>query len=363
MNQVNSESGNAASGEISLKDLILKIDIIWKYLLSKWLIIIAMAFLGSILGVTYSLFKKAVYNAELSFALEDTQSSGGLGVAAGLASQFGIDLGGGSVGGAFTSDNLLALMKSRSMIENTLLAPVVIDNKKEQTLAELYISFNDIRKGWQETSSLKNITFLPNISRSTFSLKQDSILGSFYRNIIKSNLIVDKLDKKTSIITVKVTSENELFSKFFTEVLVKNVSDFYIKTKTKKSSDNVNILQKQTDSVRRALDAAIYGVALSTDVNPNANPALQVLRTPAQRRQVDVTANQAILTQLVTNLELSKLALRKETPLIQIIDKPILPLERIKFGRAKGIILGGFLGGFLSVLILSIRKLLSFLVN
>jgi uncharacterized protein involved in exopolysaccharide biosynthesis len=43
--------------------------------------------------------------------------------------------------------------------------------------------------------------------------------------------------------------------------------------------------------------------------------------------------------------------------LIQVIDRPILPLTKEKFGKAKGIVLGGFLGGFLIILILILRRL------
>jgi uncharacterized protein involved in exopolysaccharide biosynthesis len=55
-----------------------------------------------------------------------------------------------------------------------------------------------------------------------------------------------------------------------------------------------------------------------------------------------VQANTAILTELVKQSELAKVTLRKETPLIQIIDRPILPLAKERFGKAKGIVLGGF---------------------
>jgi hypothetical protein len=312
--------------------------------------------LGSALGLLYSIIKKPLYVAELSFALEDDKSSSGisLGAAAGIASQFGIDLG-SSGGGAFNGDNLLELMKSRSMVEKTLLFSIVINNKK-QTLAETYIDFTEFRK---HNPDLNKITFLPGCDPEKFSLTQDSILGVFYKSIIKSNLSIDKVDKKLSIITIKVTSQNELFSKFFTEVLVKNVSDFYVDTKTKKQVQNVNILQYQTDSVRRELNLAINGVASSSDVNPNPNPALQVIRVPTQRHQVDVEANTAILTELVKNLELAKVTLRKETPLIQVIDKPILPLEKLRLGKAKGIILGGALFSFLAALFLISKKFLT----
>ena len=84
-------------------------------------------------------FKKPVYKAELSFALQDDKSSGGgFSSALGLASQFGIDLGGGRAGGEFSGNNLLELMKSRSMVEKTLLTTVNVKGKTE-TLADLYI--------------------------------------------------------------------------------------------------------------------------------------------------------------------------------------------------------------------------------
>ncbi|MEO6977424.1 MAG: lipopolysaccharide biosynthesis protein [Mucilaginibacter sp.] len=352
MNNIDQKKVVDKSGDISLKELILKIKRWWKYLLSKWVIILFAGIVGGAIGLTYALVKKPVYKAELSFALEDDKSSGGgLSGALGLASQFGFDLS-SSGGGAFSGDNLLELMKSRSMVENTLLTTVNI-NGKNQTLAELYISFNKLRESKPE---FKGVRFLPGADPAKFTLKQDSILGVFYREIVKNSLSVEKIDKKLSIITVVVNSKNELFSKYFTEVLTKTVSDFYIDTKTKKSVKNVAILQHQTDSVRRELNAALIGVAASADVNPNANPSLQILRVPSQRRQVDVQANQAILTQLVANLELSKVSLRKETPLIQIIDRPILPLEKDKVGRIKGFIMGGMSCAFLVIIILFCKK-------
>ena len=116
------------------------------------------------------------------------------------------------------------------------------------------------------------------------------------------------------------------------------------------------ILQKQTDSIRGELNGAITGVAVANDNTFNLNPALNVRRAPSARRQVDVQANTAILTELVKQTELAKVALRKETPLIQVIDKPILPLAKERFGKAKGIVLGGFLAGFLAIFSLMVRR-------
>ena len=151
-------------------------------------------------------------------------------------------------------------------------------------------------------------------------------------------------------------SEDEDFAKNFTETLVKEVSDFYILTKSKRASLNMSILERQIDSIRGELNSAITGVALANDNTFALNPALNVRKTTSSKRQVDVQANMAILTELVKQAEVAKVTLRNSTPLIQVIDRPILPLKKEKFGKLKGIILGGLLAGMLIVIFLIIKR-------
>jgi hypothetical protein len=349
-------AANPDSDEISLKELIIKLQEWGSYLLGQWKLIILVAFIGSLLGLGYALRQKPIYKAEFSFVLEDEKSSGGLGGALGLASQFGLDVGVGG-GGIFAGDNLLELMKSRSMVQKALLSPISL-NGKSQSLADYYISFRGLRKAWESKPQLSNLSYGINADVSKFNREQDSILMAMHQQIISSLLSVAKKDKKLSILKVEVKSEDEVFSKAFTEALVSEVSQFYVEAKTKKSVANLAILQFQTDSIRNQLNRAISGVAQSNDAIPNLNASRQVLRSATQQRQIDVQANTAILTELVKNLELSKLSLRKETPLIQAIDKPIFPLPVEKFGKSKGILLGGFLAGFLVVIGLIVRRFL-----
>ena len=150
---------------------------------------------------------------------------------------------------------------------------------------------------------------------------------------------------------------DEFFCKTFAENLAYEVSSYYIEIKSKKARQNMEILQRQTDSIRAVLNGSIVSVAAAVDNTFGLNPAMQVQKTAISKRQFDVQANTAILTQLVTNLEMAKVSLRKETPLIQVIDKPILPLKKEKVGKLKSLILGGFLAGFLTALSLVFKKL------
>lgn len=340
--------------EISLKELLIKIKDWYNYLLSKWKIILLVSATGAVLGLTYSFVKKPIYTASLSFALEDEKGGGGLGGALGLASSFGLDLG-GSGGGIFTSSNLTELFKSRRMVEKTLLSPVNLDGKNV-SLAEMYIENNNWRKNWNNKPKLAKVEFLPDSNRKNFTRVQDSILGKIYESLSQSGLSVGQKDKKIGIISIDVLSTNELFSKDFCEALAREVGTFYVETKSKKARMNMSILERQVDSIRRELNSAITGVAVANDNTFNLNPALNVRRAPSARRQVDVQANTAILTELVKQAELAKVTLRKETPLIQVIDRPILPLKKERFGKVKGILMGGGIAMFLIVLLLIVKR-------
>ena len=125
--------------EISLKEIFLKIGEWYRYLLSKWLIILLFGLLGGALGLTYAWFKKPIYTATTTFVLEEDKT-GGMGSLAGLASMVGLNLGGGG-GGIFQGENILELYKSRNMIEKTLLSKVVIKGK-QTLLIDRYIEFN-----------------------------------------------------------------------------------------------------------------------------------------------------------------------------------------------------------------------------
>lgn len=346
--------------EVSLAELIKKGQEWYTFMFSKWKTIVYAVVIGALLGLTYSFIKKPIYTASLSFALESSKPGGGLSGALGLASSLGFDLG-GSGGGIFEGSNLTELFKSRKMVENTLLMPVIY-NDKTISLAEMYIQNEKWRDKWEKKSKLSRLQFLPNTNRKNFSRCQDSIFGVIYDDLSKYALAVGQKDKKVDIISIEVSSNNELFAKYFTEALAIQVGTFYIETKSKKARNNMAILERQTDSIRGELNNAIAGVAVANDNTFGLNPSLNVRRVPSARRQVDVQANTAILTELVKQTELAKVALRKETPLIQVIDRPILPLKKEKVGKLAGLIVGAIIFGFLTVLFLTLKNILKKIV-
>jgi muramoyltetrapeptide carboxypeptidase LdcA involved in peptidoglycan recycling len=84
-------------------------------------------------------------------------------------------------------------------------------------------------------------------------------------------------------------------------------------------------------------------------LDQNMNPSRQIVRVEQQKIQTTTQLTGTAYSELAKNVEILQLELAQQTPLIQIIDSPIMPLKIQVLGKIKGIILGGFLGGFLIV--------------
>lgn len=343
--------------EMSVIDLVGKIKSATRYLKSKRLSILLVSVLGALIGLGCSILIKPTYLAVSTFVLEDSKGGGAggdLSQMAGLASIAGISLGEGG-GGIFQGDNIIELYKSRTMIEKALLTSCNFNGKK-QLVIDRYIESYHLRNKWKNDNKTGDVHF--NGDPDNFNRKQDSIITGLVEVFNKKMLDVTKPDKKLSIIKVEFVSKDELFSMYFTEKLVQTVNDFYGQTKTKKEFLNVEVLQREADSVKAILNSSINRVASANDAAPNANPAMSMLKTPSQKRQVDVQANAAIYSEIEKNLELAKITLRQQMPLIQVIDKPVLPLHENKIGKIKGVVIGMVLGLFFAVAFLVAKKVI-----
>ena len=332
-------------------DLILYFKDIFIFLLHRWMTIFLFALLCGILGITYAWLSKPIYKANLKFSYE----SGGdnkLGSYAGIAAQFGFDLGGTATSGAFLGDNLIEFLKTRTIVEETLLTPAPYPNNNK-LMIDLYLTNHKLNKNWSEDTLLSKIKFKANQPPQR---AKDSVMGKVYDAIIKKQLEIEKIDKKLSFVVITMRDSDELFAKNFVELLTDNAIKNFVNYRLQKSRKNLEIVQQQVDSVRGVLFGGISAVAARNDLN--INPSKQVLRTSVQKKQVDIQTATIVYGELLKNMEIAKLTLQKETPLIQIIDKPIFPLEKKKPGRLLSAIVFAFIGTIGISLFLIFKKLL-----
>ena len=341
------ESIQNSSEEISIKELIQKLQSLWKFLLSKWLVISLSGIIGSALGLGYAFLQPIKYTSKLSFVVEDGKSAGG-GLAS-LAGQFGFDLGGAGGGGIFSGDNILLFLKSEGLIRETLLT--FYDGAGKTTLADQYAESEKLKATWLKNDKVGSIDF-SKYSTGIMPRKEDSLIQSIVSDVVKTDLTVGKPDKKASFVEVKVMTRDELLSKLFVERLVKIATDRYVESKTKTKAINVGKLQLKADSLAALLNNKTYAAAVSQQSLVDANPALRIAPIASEISSREKTMAATIFAEVIKNLEMSKTILNQETPIIQIVDQSTLPLPNEKVSKLKSLIVGGFLAAFLIFLFL-----------
>jgi hypothetical protein len=342
--------------DVSFIEIYVKLRNTIVFLWSKRYIIILAGLVGAITGLTVSYLKAPKYESKLTFVGEDASGGSNIGALASLASSFGI--GGLSTGGGLYGDaNLMSYLKTKSIIEETLLAQIPGIKK---TFAQEFIEVYEWNKDWEDDSVLVNMSFPINDNREKFSIQKDSILKEIYLYLVEDNEYINVLkpNEEATIIEVSVISKSQLFSKHFPEELLKNVSEKYIKDKTQQARYTVDVIQKQADSVRKVLNNSLLKSASVTDQVFGLNPALNIQRVSASKEQVDIQVSSAVLEELIKNLELSKMSLLHQTPLIEIIDRPRFPLEVIEIKKIVGVLVGGLLFGFLMICYLLVSNFL-----
>jgi hypothetical protein len=298
---------------IVLGDVIESIKRFFSYVRSQVILIALCAILGLILPLIYRAMQKPAYAASTTFILEE-KSAGGGGLA-GIASQVGLDLGSlGSGSSLFTGDNILDIIKSRVIIEKVLLTP--ISGNTGKTLADLYVEFSGLGERLPAPVSFASL--------GAHSVYQDSVLYVMYEQIAKKNVSVDRLNKKGSIFKIVTVSQNQVFSKNFAERLLKETTTYYVNVKTSTAAANVKRLQARGDSLLRVLNAKSYNAASFQILDPNV--AYKSMSVPAEVSSRDKSIVFSIYAEVTKNLEMSRIALVSQTPVIQLLDVPKYPL-------------------------------------
>jgi uncharacterized protein involved in exopolysaccharide biosynthesis len=337
------------NNEIQIKDILIKLSEYKTYLLKKKFTIIAVSGLFFVLGIVFSISSDKKYTAELTFVVEDQQQGGGaLASMTGIASQFGFDIGGSS-SSTFSQNNILELLKSRGVVEAALMQNRKV-NKTEDLLIEHYLHLNKIKDLWKADEDLSPVSFHGKLNQDN-----DSVSGGIWKNIIEDKLVVELKSDEANIISLSYSSVNDEFAKIFVEALIKQMSKMYITHQTAQASKTLGFLSSRADSVFIELEMAEEEFAKVKDINQRIVKASGRLKELQLMRNVEVL--NTMYLEIIKNLEISKLTLLNQTPIIQIIDKPILPLQFEKKSKTVLALLGAFLGVFLSLIFFVFKKL------
>ncbi|MFM7380201.1 MAG: hypothetical protein ACKO2X_03725, partial [Bacteroidota bacterium] len=187
-----------------------------------------------------------------------------------------------------------------------------------------------------------------------YSALQDSALWLTYRYVLKEVVDASRPDKKLTFIQVSCQDRNDTMAMVMAGKLIQTVSSFYTDNLTYKARKNLDVLHEELDSVKRELNKNMYQSSMLNDEDVNATR--QVLRVDQNRKLIDLQISMTLFGELTKNIQLAEISLRKETPLIQIIDSPRLPLEHVGLNPRWYWAIGAGIGGMLVMLFMMYRR-------
>ena len=350
----NANNNNPEEEQFYFKTLFQK----WKddivYVLQFWPKLLLIGLIGGLIGLLVAWLRPVTYTARLSFVVEESKSSAGGSLASALSGQIGLDLGSitGS-NGILAGDNVLELLKSRSLIKKTLLSTYY--DTGNYSLADQYAEVYGWKEKWKNSSKVgRQINFPSN--RQQFSRLEDSLLQLITKQIGEEELSISKPDKKLGLFEILVSTRDERFSQLFSERILSFTTDFYVETKTRRLRGNVNRLERRADSLAMLLNRKTYSAADANLMLLDGNPAYASPSVSAEISSRDKTMQGIIYSEIVKNLEVSKTALIQETPTVQIVDSPEMPLKKNKMSKLLAILFGGMLFSIVTGLFLINNK-------
>lgn len=343
MNSTNDTTSNPYEQPFSfaswLSGWIAKIKLVIK---TNFKLTLLVVLLGAALGLAYSIFKPVRYNSEITFSVEDSKSIGG-GLLSSLGGSLGMDIGSlaGSGNGVLSGDNVLSLLKSKSMMAECLKTPYPDSNKTNYVIADRYADVYGLRAKWAGNKKIGRAIYFGQPDQNI--RLQDSLLKVIIKRIEEKELTVIKPDKKLSFFNIAINTKDELMSLLITQRIIKIATDFYVNAKVGRLRSNIERLEKRTDSISNLLNQQTYAATEDARLLLNVNPADINAPVYSEISQRDKMVLTTIYAELMKNLEVSKAALIQETPTVQIVDKPSFPLERIETKWYEGILIGGIL--------------------
>lgn len=308
----------------SFRAQLAKLGTTLRYVLGYWRILLVAAILGALVGLGYAWLKPTTFTARTTFVVEESKAGGGS-IMSALAGQLGFDMGGLSgTSGVLAGDNVLELLKSNSLIRKTLLTPYDSTNR---SLADVYAEVYGWKKKWEKDSEVGKTVSFP-AGKENYPRMEDSLLQKMIKKITEDELSIAKPDKKLGFFDLQTTLRDEKLSLLFCKRLLKTATDFYIDTKTRRLATNVNRLQAKADSLEQSLNRKTYSTADKSKMLLDANPVYTNPEVSSEISTREKYMQATIYSEIVKNLEMSKTALIQETPTIQVVDEPTIPLIR-----------------------------------
>jgi len=341
------------SDELTLKELILKIQEYFWVLIKNWWVILLVMILTTGLFLAKHYSQDLTYGARLKYVIEGQSGTGG-----GIANLLGSLGAGGKSGGKLSPFKVLEIAHG-----STLFSKVIAQTTPDgRLLANVILEEYNLIEKWSEKSpqykdyKFEDIGELDNndiLKQKVIKRLHGFVLGSESNR--SGALTGLSLDDETGIYTISSAAITEELSLLLTNGFYKEIRYFFEEEVFRDQRQIAEILDAKADSLQSIRNYKIREMAKFE----NRNRAIIGRDLIAERTIINME-QQAInraYGEIVKNREMTDISRRDQKPLFVVIDKPYQPLAPAGSSLFRNVLLGLILGGVFSIFFLIIRKI------
>jgi uncharacterized protein involved in exopolysaccharide biosynthesis len=232
--------------------------------------------------------------------------------------------------------NIVELATSRRTRE--AVATTRVPSLKNKTIAEVLLEEHNKHTGFMQNEAIK----LPDDSALLVNMASDMLVGTFNAKI-----------NKNGILELYYTNSNTEIVKEVSYTFVQKISEFYTDLKKKKAQVDYEFAVKKADSLKQVLSSLDERAVKLDESTFFTNEELKRFRLPKVNLEQDKQTVQSQYYYAVNNREAAAYKLQKETPIIEMLDKPEGPYTRTSKSPKLYAIIGAILGLVLGAIAVS----------
>lgn len=240
---------------------------------------------------------------------------------------------------SFTGDasiNIVELANSRRTRE--AVAMVRIASMQNKTVSELLIEENNRHTGFMQNTFIDP----PKDTLSQINIASNLLKGAFNAKI-----------NKTGILELYLTNSSPDLVREMSYIYITKLSEFYINLKKKKAQIDFEFAVKKADSLLLVLNQLDKRAIVLDESTFFTNETLKRYNLPKINLAQDKATVQSQYYYAVNNRESAAYRLQKETPIIEVLDKPEWPYDTVQKSTFTYSLMGIFLGLVIAVFVVS----------
>ena len=343
--------------EITLKQVIESVADYLREIWSNIIFIGLIALFGGIIGGVLWYLTPDQYEAEYTFMINEDQGGSMLGLGS-ILGQIGL----GSAGDV-KLDKIMELARSREICADVLFRKENIDGKGDY-LGNHFISSLENEGEWGASSliygpsDLKGFRFAHD-SIPVFELLEKKALKTGQKKL--NYALTTLIDEVTGVMTFKVVTTSEVLSANLCSALFEEVTEYYRDKTVEKQLSTFNTLQYKCDSIYGLLNKKEFELANFKDTYRNQWLNTENVTTSRLRREINMLT--LMYGEAIKNREVAEFSLQNQTPFMQPIDEPMMPLKRLKAPIWLQVLRYLIFGAVIGVVYVALKKLYRDIVN